>query len=111
MRGWGRCDLPNERAFLGYWTAHVEPSLRKAAPSDRDLARVTCPVLVVHGTADRSAPYEGGRAWARRLPNARLLTLDGVAHAPWIERPDAVVDALATFLDGAWPTGATAAGG
>ena len=57
--------------------ADVEPSLRRAAPPDADLARVTAPVLVVHGTADRSAPYAGGRAWARRLPNARLLTLDG----------------------------------
>jgi pimeloyl-ACP methyl ester carboxylesterase len=108
VRSWGRCDLPNERAFLGYWTAHVEPSLRKAAPSDRDLGRVTCPVLVVHGTADRSAQYEGGRAWARRLPDARLLTLDGAAHAPWIERRDEVLEAVATFLDGAWPPAAKA---
>jgi pimeloyl-ACP methyl ester carboxylesterase len=69
---------------------------------------VTCPVLVVHGTADRSAAYEGGRAWARRLPNARLLTVDGVAHAPWIERPDIIGD-LARFLDGAWPAAALAA--
>ena len=106
VRHWGRCDLPNERAFLSYWTAHVEPSLGKAAPSDRDLARVTCPVLVVHGTADRSAPHAGGREWATRLPNARLLTLDGVAHAPWIERPAVVLDAIETFLDGAWPKGA-----
>lgn len=63
---------------------------------------MTGPVLVVHGTADRSAAYEGGKAWARRLPNARLLTVEGAAHAPWIERP-AVVAAIAEFLDGAWP--------
>ncbi len=106
VRHWGRCDSPNERAFLSYWTAHVEPSLRKAAPFDRDLARVACPVLVVHGTANRSAPHAGGRAWATRLPNARLLTLDGVAHAPWIELRDEVLEAVATFLDGAWPTAA-----
>jgi pimeloyl-ACP methyl ester carboxylesterase len=102
---WGRCHLPNERAFMSYWTTHVEPSLKRAAPSDAELARITCPVLVVHGTADRSAPYAGGEAWARRLAEARLLTLDGVAHAPWIERA-AVVDAVGQFLDGAWPDGA-----
>jgi pimeloyl-ACP methyl ester carboxylesterase len=107
---WGRCDLPNERAFMSYWTAHVEPSLRRAAPSDADLARVTCPVLVVHGTADRSAPYAGGQAWARRLPNARLLTLEGVAHAPWLEQP-AVVAEIAAFLDGAWPAAAKSVAG
>lgn len=109
VRSWGRCHLPNERGFLAYWTAHVEPSLRRAAPSNRDLARVTCPVLVVHGTADRSAPFAGGRAWATRLPDARLLTLDGVAHAPWIERRDVVLDALATFLAGKWPDAAAVA--
>jgi pimeloyl-ACP methyl ester carboxylesterase len=103
---WGRCALPNERAFLGYWTTHIEPSLRRAAPPESDLVRVTAQVLVVHGTADRSAPYAGGQAWARRLPNARLLTLDGVAHAPWIERRDEVLEAVAAFLDGAWPAGA-----
>jgi len=109
VAAWGRCHLPNERAFMGYWTTHLEPSLRRAAPSDAALARVTCPVLVVHGTADRSAPYEGGRAWARRLPDARLLTLDGAAHAPWIERP-AVIPAMGEFLDGSWPEGAVAVG-
>lgn len=108
VRSWGRCDLPNERGFMAYWTTHVEPSLRRAASSDAVLARVTCPVLVVHGTADRSAPFSGGRAWATRLPDARLLSLDGVAHAPWIERPDVVLDAVATFLGGAWPAAARA---
>jgi pimeloyl-ACP methyl ester carboxylesterase len=106
VAGWGRCELPNERGFMAYWTAHVQPSLGRDTPTDADLTRVTCPVLVVHGTADRSAPYNGGRAWARRLPNARLLTVDGAAHAPWIERP-AVVTAVAEFLDGKWPALAT----
>ena len=54
---WGRCALPNERAFMGYWTAHVEPSLRRAAPSRRRPRPRHGPVLIVHGTADRSAPY------------------------------------------------------
>jgi len=103
---WGRCALPNERAFMAYWTAQVEPSLRRAVPPDADFTHVTAPVLIVHGTADRSAPYAGGRAWARRLPNARLLTLDGVAHAPWIERPE-IIEAVARFLDGDWPEAAT----
>jgi len=36
---------------------------------------VTTPVLVVHGTKDRSGPYGGGRDWAAMLPNARLVTV------------------------------------
>ena len=100
---WGRCDLPNERAFMQYWMAHVFPSLQRLSPRDADLQRVTSPVLTIHGRRDRSAPYGGGREWAWRLPNARLLTVDAAGHAPWIESPDIVLPAIATFLDGQWP--------
>jgi pimeloyl-ACP methyl ester carboxylesterase len=64
-------------------------------------------VLVVHGDRDRSAPYAAGQTWAARLPNARLLTVSGTAHAPWIEAPGVVLPALQRFLDGEWPAGAT----
>lgn len=103
---WGRCDLANERAFAAYWTSVVEPSLGRLAFASADLARVTCPVLVVQGGRDRSADPAAGRAWAARLPEARLLALPGVAHAPWLEAPDVVLPALATFLDGDWPAAA-----
>ena len=66
----------------------------------------TAPVLIVHGTRDRSAPYGGGREWALLLPDARLVTVEDSAHAPWIEAPDLVFDSLNTFLDGAWPEAA-----
>ena len=106
VAAWGRCDQPNERAFMGYWAAHVEPSLKALPARAVDLAAVLCPVLVVHGTHDRSAPYAAGREWAARLPNARLLTVPDVAHAPWLEAPGTVIPALLTFLDGAWPDAA-----
>jgi pimeloyl-ACP methyl ester carboxylesterase len=38
--------------------------------------------------------------------NARLLTVDGAGHAPWIEDPERVLPAIASFLDGTWPDGA-----
>jgi pimeloyl-ACP methyl ester carboxylesterase len=106
IEAWGRCDQANERAFMGYWMRYVEPSLRTASVAAADLARVTCPVLVVHGDRDRSAPYQGGQAWAAALPNARLLTVSGTAHAPWIEAPNVVQAALGRFLDGDWPADA-----
>jgi pimeloyl-ACP methyl ester carboxylesterase len=52
------------------------------------------PVLVVHGTKDRSAPYGGGRDWAAMLPNARLVTVTNAGHVPWIEKPGEVFDTL-----------------
>lgn len=105
---WDRCAHPNERAFLTYWMTTLEPSLRQLTFTADDLARIHCPVLVIQGDRDRSADPAAARAWAARLPRARLLMVPGVAHAPWIEAPDVVLPAMATFLDGAWPPQAAA---
>jgi len=100
---WGRCELPNELNFMKYWGEYIVPSLRSLNLADQDFAKAQAPVLTIHGRKDRSAPYGGGREWALRLPNARLVTVDSAAHAPWIENPDQVFGAITTFLDGAWP--------
>jgi pimeloyl-ACP methyl ester carboxylesterase len=100
---WDRCDLPNERGFMQYWNETLFPSMQTSAPSAEDLATVSCPVLTIHGTRDRSAPYGGAREWASLLPNARLLTIPHVAHAPWIEAPELVFPAIEAFLADHWP--------
>lgn len=105
---WGRCELANERSFMDYWSRVLYPSLQALHFSPADLARAALPFLVIHGRLDRSSPYGAGRDWAARLPEARLLTVDNAAHAPWIEAPGVVCDAIGTFLDGRWPPGAEA---
>jgi predicted O-methyltransferase YrrM len=79
------------------------PSVMKIKLTPDDFAKVQLPVLVIHGTRDRQAPYGGGRDWALRLPDARLLTVANAAHLPWIEAPDKVFGSIKTFLDGIWP--------
>ena len=103
---WGRCDLPNELGFMKYWTEVVLPSIRNLDLRAEGVARVAAPVLTIHGRRDRSAPYGGGRDWALLLPNARLLTVENAGHAPWIEAPETVFDAIRAFLDGGWPAAA-----
>ncbi len=103
---WGRCDLPNERGFMKYWLTHLQPSLQRLKLTAEDFAKVTAPVLTMHGRHDRSAPYGGGRDWPRALPNARLLTIEKACHAPWVEAPEKVFGAIETFLQGSWPAGA-----
>jgi proline iminopeptidase len=102
---WGRCDLLNERNFMQYWSEYISPSIQKIHLSREQLSTMTSPVLVIHGKKDRSAPYGGARDWAMFWQNARLLTLDNVSHAPWIEAPDVVLPAIRDFLDGTWPQG------
>jgi pimeloyl-ACP methyl ester carboxylesterase len=52
------------------------------ASGDRteQLRRITAPTLVIHGTKDRLVPPSGGRATARAIPGARLLTIEGMGH-------------------------------
>jgi pimeloyl-ACP methyl ester carboxylesterase len=100
---WGRCDLPNERNFRQFWGQYIFPSIMELQIAPEEFAKAKMPVLIVHGTKDRSSPYGGGRDWAMLLPNARLLTVEETAHAPWLEAPEIVFGSIQMFLDGAWP--------
>jgi pimeloyl-ACP methyl ester carboxylesterase len=82
------------------------PTIQSLNLSADEIAKAKAPVLVIHGRKDRSSPYGGGRDWALRLPNARLVTVDNAAHVPWIEDPAKFSRALETFLNGAWPEAA-----
>jgi pimeloyl-ACP methyl ester carboxylesterase len=95
---WDRCDLPNERSFMKYWTERIVPSIQPLSLTREAVAAVTCPVLTIHGTKDRSAPYGGGREWAQLLTNARLVTVDDAGHGPWIEAPSVTFETIDRFL-------------
>jgi proline iminopeptidase len=103
---WEPCDLPTELNLMAYWLQHLFPSIRDAIMKAMDLQHLHAPVLVIHGTMDRSSPYGGARDWAAALPNARLLTVENAAHVPWIEAPERVHGPVGTFLEGAWPDSA-----
>jgi pimeloyl-ACP methyl ester carboxylesterase/DNA-binding CsgD family transcriptional regulator len=62
-------------------------------------ARVHAPALLIHRRDDRAIPYELGRSLAATLPNARLVTLDGEMHLPWLGASAPVLAALYDFLD------------
>jgi proline iminopeptidase len=100
---WGRCDLPNESGFMRYWMGSLIPSIQKLRFPAEEIAKMEAPVLIVHGDKDRNAAYGGGRDWAMLWPNARLVTVENAAHAPWIEDAEGVLGSIQTFLDGAWP--------
>lgn len=97
---WGRCDLVHERGFMRYWLGSLFPSIEALALNAEDLAKVTAPVLTLHGTKDRSAPLGGGRDWALLLPNARFVGIDNAGHAPWIEAERVVFPAIRRFFEG-----------
>jgi pimeloyl-ACP methyl ester carboxylesterase len=103
----GLCEFENE--WPVNLNAHFEASftsIQAVALSKVDLARISMPVLTVHGTKDKNAPYGGGREWAMRLPNARLLAVPNGAHQSFDEYPEIVLPAIDQFLKGSWPAAA-----
>jgi pimeloyl-ACP methyl ester carboxylesterase/DNA-binding CsgD family transcriptional regulator len=62
------------------------------------LDRVAAPTLVLHRRADRAIPYRLGRDLAARIPDARLVTLEGRSHLPYVGDSAAVVRAILGFL-------------
>src|ERR1700745_3637152 len=69
----------------------------------REVRTLRVPVLTIHGTKDRNAPYGGGRQWSMLLPESRLVSVPGAAHMSWIEAPELVFSSIDTFLKGEWP--------
>lgn len=57
------------------------------------------PTLVVHDVDDRQTPYDAARALAGTLPDARLLTTDGLGHRRILRDPD-VIAQVAAFIRG-----------
>jgi 3-oxoadipate enol-lactonase len=63
------------------------------------LQTVTCPVLIVAGQDDASAPPAAGQLIADRVPNATLKVLPQCGHFPPIEYPAEFNTLLRTFLE------------
>jgi proline iminopeptidase len=102
------CDLPNEWPVLQvrHLRAHFEESGSKHVTPLERVRELPTPVLTVHGTRDRNAPYGAGREWSYLLPNGRLLAVEGAGHHAFAEARESVMPAVLEFLRGAWPAGA-----
>jgi pimeloyl-ACP methyl ester carboxylesterase len=69
-------------------------ALIEEASSDRTVAGLDLPVLVIHGTDDPLLPHEHGVALAREIPGATLLSLEETGHELPRRTWDAVVPAI-----------------
>jgi pimeloyl-ACP methyl ester carboxylesterase len=61
-------------------------------------SRVRCPTLAIVGARDLMAPPKSAQALIGALHDSRVVTLPDCGHAMMAEQPDAVLDALRTFL-------------
>jgi len=98
------CDMPNEWPVnLNKHFQYIFTSIQRLDIPKEELKKVTMPVLTIHGTKDRNAPYGSGKEWARNLPDARLVNIKGGAHQSFVEYPEQVFPAIRTFLHRKWP--------
>jgi pimeloyl-ACP methyl ester carboxylesterase len=59
--------------------------------------RVTAPTLLLWGKDDRLVPPVYADEFARRIPGARLQTVEGAGHAPHLEQPEAMARTVREF--------------
>ncbi|MCB1883501.1 MAG: alpha/beta hydrolase [Geminicoccaceae bacterium] len=69
------------------------------APWDVAPDGLTCPAVVAHGTADAVVPYAHALWWTARLPDARLMVLEGEGHVSSVVRMVERLPELALPLD------------
>ncbi len=66
---------------------------------EKQLDKLTMPVLVVTGDDDRIVPTEQSIRLASEIPNAKLAVISSCGHVPQEETPRAFLDALTGFLN------------
>ncbi|RIQ11242.1 alpha/beta fold hydrolase [Jiangella rhizosphaerae] len=64
-----------------------------------DIEKIDVPALILHGTADRILPIDAtAREFAKRLPDADYVEIDGAPHGLLWTHADQVTEALLAFL-------------
>ena len=83
------------------WEVVVQWWAQREAPDpawwDR-LTEITAPTLIVGGGPTSHLPQGDLAAMAERLPDARLVTIDGAGHLVHEERPKEFTSAVVSFL-------------
>ena len=89
----------------GNWNAMIDLVRDEDGARADDLAKIEAPTLLLWGSADEAfEPEEFGREFERRIPDARLVVFDGVAHYPHEQVPGKVAKEIARFLRESRPT-------
>jgi pimeloyl-ACP methyl ester carboxylesterase len=65
---------------------------------DDQLGQITIPTLIVWGADDHLVPIADGMDYKAKIPGAKMVVVPDSGHAPGIEKPDAVCDAIEQFL-------------
>jgi pimeloyl-ACP methyl ester carboxylesterase len=62
------------------------------------LTGITVSTLVVWGANDEVFPLDQGREYAAKIPNAKLMIIQDCGHVSSVEKPEAFLSAVISFL-------------
>jgi 3-oxoadipate enol-lactonase len=62
------------------------------------LPQIRCPVLIVHGAADRIIPAENANIMKGRLPNAEVMLIPDAGHGYWAVDPIGIHQRISAWL-------------
>ena len=69
-----------DRCFHPAGMAHQLVAILASGNRTAELRSIQAPTLVIHGENDPLVGARGGRATAREIPDARLMTIPGMGH-------------------------------
>ncbi|MCB0166451.1 MAG: alpha/beta hydrolase [Anaerolineae bacterium] len=90
---WGRATTPEVLA-----ATLANPVLKSKEPLATMIDRITCPVLVIHGTADQLSPISHSQNLVKVRPDWELVVLEGSGHAPHLRDPVKINLLIKEFL-------------
>jgi len=83
-----------DRAINPAGTGRQLGAILKSGDRTGELAAITAPTLAIHGSADRMIAPSGGLATAAAVPDAELMTVEGMGHDLPVGVWPRVVDAI-----------------
>jgi pimeloyl-ACP methyl ester carboxylesterase len=86
-----------DSAFWGWNDIWLDPAFRDWN-IEQMLTRIRCPVLALQGEQDEYATLAQIESIARHTPGAVMQALPDCRHSPHVDQPEAVIEAIKTFL-------------
>ncbi len=91
------------KAFIETLRAVIDVRGQRVSANDRLYLLGGVPTLIAWGDHDRTIPAEHGRRACEAIPDARFATIEGAAHFPHLDRPDALAELLDGFISATEP--------
>jgi pimeloyl-ACP methyl ester carboxylesterase len=91
-----RRNTTNDRPTAASFSTN--PEVMQDVLKPEQLKTITIPTLIVWGEKDGIVPIANGKAYAAGIPGAKFVTVPDCGHVPALEKPDAFLAAVASFL-------------